>query len=156
MAASRHLGYQDETILAFLNLHVAPIPSMKLRLNPTFCLGGVVDFEEFQDDRHGGLLGYQDGTISTILTLHAAPIPPMKFQPNPFFCSGDVVWRISRWLGWWPSLISGQNNFSNSESPCYTDASHQVSAKSNFCFGRKCHLTNFKMATIAAILDIGK
>ena len=64
---------------------------MKLRLNRTFCLGGVVDFEEFQDDRHGGLLGYQDGTILTILTLHAAPIPPMKFQPNPFFCSGDVV-----------------------------------------------------------------
>ena len=91
MAASRHLGYQDETVLAFLNLHVAPIPSMKFRLNPTFCLGGDVNFEELQDNHHGGHLGYQDGKILAILTFHAAPITPMKFRLNPSFCSGDVV-----------------------------------------------------------------
>ena len=154
ISANRHLGYQKETILAFLNLNVAPIPSMKFRLNPTFCLGGDVSFEEFQDDHHGGYLGYHDGTILSILTLHAAPNSPMKPRLNPFFCSGDVVWRISRWPPWWPSLISGQNDFSHSESPCHTDASNQVSARSDFWFGRKCHLMNFKMATIAAISDI--
>ena len=138
MAASHHLGYQDKTILAFLNLHVAPIPSMMFRLNPTFCLERDVNFEEFQDDHHGGHLGDQDRMILAILTLHAAPISPMKFQLNP----------------WWPSLISGQNDFSNSESPCHTNASHQVSAKSDFWFGRKCHLMNFKMATMMAILDV--
>ena len=31
----------------------------------------------------------------------------------------------------------------------------QVSAQSNFKFGSKCHLQNFKVATMAAILDIG-
>ena len=91
MAASRQFGYQDETILAFLNLHVAPIPFMKFRLSPIFCLGCDVNFEEFKDDRHGGHLGYQDGTILAILTLHAAPIPPLKFRLNPLFYSGDVV-----------------------------------------------------------------
>ena len=47
LAASRRLGYQDETILAFLNIHVVQLPSMKFRLNPTFCLGEDVNFEEF-------------------------------------------------------------------------------------------------------------
>ena len=44
ITTSRHSEYQDETILAFLNLHDAPIPSMKFRLNPTFCLKGDVNF----------------------------------------------------------------------------------------------------------------
>ena len=42
------------------------------------------------------------------------------------------------------------DNFSNSESLCRSDASHQVLAKSNPRFGRRCCLKNFKMA---AILD---
>ena len=37
---------------------------------------------------------------------------------------------------------------------CNCDASHQVSAQSDLGFGR-CRLKNFKMATVAAILDIG-
>ena len=47
------------------------------------------------------------------------------------------------------------NNFSNSESSCHCDASHQVSAQSDLRFRRRCRLKNFKMATMAAILDIG-
>ena len=46
-------------------------------------------------------------------------------------------------------------DFSNSESPCHPDASHQVSAQSDLRFERKCGLKNFKMAIVAAILDIG-
>ena len=47
------------------------------------------------------------------------------------------------------------NDFSNSESLCHCDASNQVLAQSNLRFGRRCHLKNFKMATMATILDIG-
>ena len=49
--------------------------------------------------------------------------------------------------------MSEWNNFSNSESLCHCDASHQVSAQLDLQFGR-CPLKNFKMATMAAILDI--
>ena len=38
---------------------------------------------------------------------------------------------------------------------CHCDASHQVLAQSNFRFGRRCCLKYFKMATMAAILDMG-
>ena len=48
-------------------------------------------------------------------------------------------------------LDIGTEQFSNSESPCHSDASHQVSAQSDLPFGRRCGLKNFKMA----ILDIG-
>ena len=53
------------------------------------------------------------------------------------------------------SWISEQKDFSNSESLCPCDVSHQVSAQSDLRYGRRCRLKNFKMATMAAILDIG-
>ena len=121
---------------------------------------------------------------------------PIKFWLNlTYGLGGDVIWRITRWP---PSWLSEQNNFSNSESLCHCDASHQVLAQSdlmvweemsfeefgghlghqngtilailNLChcdashqvsaqsdlrLGRRCRFKNFKMATIAAILDIG-
>ena len=43
---------------------------------------------------------------------------------------------------------------SNSESLCHSDVAHKVSAQSDIWFGRRCRLKNFKMATVAAILDI--
>ena len=92
-----------------------------------------MSFEEFQDGHRS--LGYRNGTILAILNLYVAPMPPIKF------------WRIS-----W---ISERNNFSNSESLCHCDASHQVSAQSDLGSERRCCLKNFKMATMAAILDIG-
>ena len=55
----------------------------------------------------------------------------------------------------WPSGISEWNNFSNSESLCHCNASHQVLAQSDIWFGLRYHLKNFKMAAMAAILDIG-
>ena len=54
-----------------------------------------------------------------------------------------------------PSWIAGRNDFSNSESLSRSDASHQVSAQSNLRFRRRCRWKNFKMAALAAILDIG-
>ena len=49
-------------------------------------------------------------------------------------------------------LDIGTEGFSNSESPCHPDASHQVLAQPDLLFGRKCGLKIFKMV---AILDIG-
>ena len=51
--------------------------------------------------------------------------------------------------------MSEQNDFSNFESLCHCDASHQVSAQSDLEFGRRCCLKNFKMAAVAAFFDIG-
>ena len=111
-----------------------------------------MSFEEFQDGRRGGHLGYWNRTILAILNLYVVPMPPIKFQLNlTYGFEGNVIWRISRWP---PSWISEWNGFSNSESPCHCDASHQVLAQSDLQFGR-CHLKNFKMAAIVASSDIG-
>ena len=59
-----------------------------------------------------------------------------------------------------PSWISKWNDFSNSESLCHCDASHQVLAQSNFQFGRSCcknfhggHL-GYWNGTILSILNL--
>ena len=66
-----------------------------------------------------------------------------------------MVSRISRWSPWRLPLISERNDFSNFESLCPSDASHQVSALYDLWFGRGCRLKNFKMMAMADILDIG-
>ena len=48
-------------------------------------------------------------------------------------------------------LFIRTEQFSNSESLCHPDASHQVLAQPDLLFGRRCGLKNFKTATI---LDI--
>ena len=79
------------------------------------------------------------------------PRPP-GLQP----VGGDVVWRISRWPPWWwPSWILEWNDFSNSESLCCSDASHQVSAQSDFGGDVVWRISRWPKATMAAILDIG-
>ena len=51
------------------------------------------------------------------------------------------------------AAILKRNDFSNSESLCRSDASHQVS-ESDLWFGRRCRLKTFNTAAMAAILDI--
>ena len=125
---------------------------------------------------------------------------PITFRLNPTYgFGGDVLRRISIWPLWQPFWISERNDFSNSESLCRSDASHQVSAQSDmvweemsfeefqdgrhgyrnetilailnlyvapmppikfrlnltYCFGGDVLLKIFKMASVAAILDIG-
>ena len=53
------------------------------------------------------------------------------------------------------SWILEQNDFSNSESPCHPNGSHQVFSQSDLPFGSSCGLKIFKIAGVAAILDIG-
>ena len=38
-----HLGYGNRTVLAILNLYVAPMPPIKFQLNLIYGLGGDVD-----------------------------------------------------------------------------------------------------------------
>ena len=56
-----------------------------------------------------------------------------------------------RWLPRQPPWILEWN--SNSESLCCSNASYQVSAQSDLQFKRICHLKNFKMTAMVAILD---
>ena len=147
-----HLEYRNETILAVLNLYVAPMPPIKFRL----MVWEEMSFEEFQDGLCGGHLGYRNETILAILNLCVTVMLPIKFWLNPTdSLGGDVVWRFSRWPPWRRPWISDRNDFSKFESLCRSDASHQVSAQSDLWFGCWCSLKNFKMTTMAAILDIG-
>ena len=84
-----------------------------------------MSFEEFQDCHCGGQLGYRNGKVLAILNLRVTVMPPIKFWLNPTYCSGGDMER---------------NDFSNSESLCRCYASHQVSAQSDFRFGRRCRL----------------
>ena len=120
------------------------MPPIKFRLNPSHGLGG--------DDKNFKMVavGYQNVTILSILNLRVSQMPPTMFQFNPTFCSGaDVVLKLSRWPPWWPSWISEQNDFSNSESPC-----RHVAPMPPIKFGF--NLTNRSGAdgTILAILNL--
>ena len=87
-------------------------------------------FEEFQDGRHGSHLECWNGINLAVLNLHVSPVPPTKFQLNQTYRSGaDVVSKFSSWPPRPPSWIAKLNDFSNSESLCHSDASHQVSAQ---------------------------
>ena len=91
-----------------------------------------MSYEEFQDGRCGDHLGYQNGTILAILNLHVSPMPPIKFQHNLIYRSrADVVRLFPRCPPWRPSWISERKDFSNSESPCRPNTSHQVCAQSD-------------------------
>ena len=103
-----------------------------------------MSFEEFQNGRYSDHLGYRNGMVLAILNLYKAPMPPIKFRLNLTYGLGDVVWRITRWPPWRPSWIPERNDFSNSESLCHCDASHQVLSESAFWFGRRCCLKNFQ------------
>ena len=177
----RHLGYWNGMILAILNLYVAPIPTIKFWLKQTYGLGKECRLKNFKISNSESLCHcdasyqvlaqsdlwfgrrcrlknfkiYRNRMILAILNLCVIVTPPIKFQLNrTYSLEGDVVWRISRWLPWQPSWISESNDFSNSESLCCSNASHQVFAQSDLWFRRRCHLINFKMAAMAAILDI--
>ena len=113
-----------------------------------------MSFEEFQE----GLeidLGCRNRTNLKVLKLHVSRMPPSRFQLNQTYRSGaDVVSIFSSWPPYRPSWTSERNNLSYSESLCCSDASHQVSTQSDFRFGRRCRLKSFKMADVAASLDI--
>ena len=95
-----------------------------------------MSFKDFQEGRHSCHLGYRNGTILAVLNPHVTVMPPIKFG----------LIRLTVGDPWRPSWISERNDFSNSESLCHCDTSHQVSAQSDLRFGRRSRLKNFKMA----------
>ena len=96
---------------------------------------GELTIEDLQDGSCGGHLGYCNKMFLAILDHHIVPMPPTKFWLNLTYHSGaDEVWRFSRWPPWGPSQILDQNDFSNSESLCHTNASHQVWVQSEMSF----------------------
>ena len=78
------LGYWNGTILAALNLYVAPMPSPPPPLQPipiSFSSNQLtvlekMSFEYFQHGWTGGHLGYRNRMILAILNLHRAPMSP--------------------------------------------------------------------------------
>ena len=135
-----HLRYRNKTILLILNLYVTPVPPIKFELNPHYGLGGNVIWRISRWLPGGQPSWCRNGTNLAGLNLHVSPMPPTMFQLNP-------TWR--------PSSILERKESSNSKSPYHPNASHQVLAQSDLPFGSKCVLKIFKMATVAAILDIG-
>ena len=137
-----HLGYRNGMILAILNL-------LFLRCIPSgFSLIQLkvweeMSFEEFQNGCLGGHLGYRNGTILAILNLCVAQLD--------LWFGRRCVLKNFKLDAMTPSWISEWNDFNNSASLCHSDPSHRVSAQSGKRYGSK----NFKMATVAAILDIG-
>ena len=145
-----HLGYRNGTILAILHLYVIQcLPSSFSSIQLTVW---EMWFQDFQDGRHGCHLGYQNRTIIPILNLYLTTMPPIKFGSI-----WHMVWEEMLFGEFQrqPSWISEWNDSSNSDSLCHSNASHQVWAQSDLRFGRRCPLKNFKITTMAAILDIG-
>ena len=126
-----------------------------------------ISFEEFQDGHHGSHLGYQNGMILPILNLCVTVMPPIKSFDSIRLTVREMSFEEFQ-DGRHGSHLGYRNDFSNSESLCHCDASHQVSAQSDLRFGRRCQfgrrccLKNFKMAghlgyrngTILAILNL--
>ena len=170
-------------ILTILNFHVAQMPStkfglksdlgfgsrcgfkifkmttpmltIKFRLNPTYGLGGDVIWRisRWPPWIH---LGYWNGTIFAILHLCVAPMPPIKFRLHITYGFGRRCRSKNFKMAAKAAILDiWTERFSNSESLCRSDASHQVSAQSYLWLGRRCRLKNFKTAAEAAILDVG-
>ena len=90
------LRYRNRTILAILNLYVAPMPPLNLGL-VRISVWEAKSFEDFPD----GHLGCRNGLSLAVLNLYVSPMPPIKFQFIPNYPSGaDVVSRFSIWRPW--------------------------------------------------------
>ena len=100
---------------------------------------GELTIEYLQNVCCGDHLWNRNKMFLVILNLHVTPMHPAKFWFNLTYHSGaDEIWRFSRWPPWGPSHRSDQNYFSNSESLCRSNASHQVWIQSALRFGRIC------------------
>ena len=71
-----HLGYQNRTILAILNLNVATMPPTKFQLNPTYGSGDVKNVKssrqkdgQMDDGRTDGDLEQKESWTSTFIIL---------------------------------------------------------------------------------------
>ena len=118
-----HLGHRNGKVLLYLDLHVALKPHTKFWFNPTNGLGYAVwrlwRWRSWQPP-----CKWEQNYLS-ILRLHVDWMPSAKFRLNQMYGSRgggkrDVVYKFTRWLPWWPSWISEQNDLIRPESPCST------------------------------------
>ena len=84
-----HLGYQNGTIFAILNLCVTVMPPIKFWLNLTYGLEG-----DFVWRISRWLPLDWNGTILANLNVHVATMSPTKFQLNPTYGSGGDVENV--------------------------------------------------------------
>ena len=149
----RHLGYRNGTILAILNLYVAPMPPIKFWLNLTFSLGGDVVWRisRWPPWQLTSLIS-EWNDFSNSESLHRSnashqvcPIWLMVWEMSLEECQDGLHGVHLRYLN---IMILAILNL------CHSDASHQVLVQFNFRFGRRCRLKNFKTAAMVAILDI--
>ena len=183
-----HLGYQNGTILAILNLYLlnlyVPLMPPIRSVSIWFTVWGAMSFEEW---RPSWIAEWNDFSNSGSTCLPSASHQVsaqsnLQFERRCCLKNFKMVailairteWFKQFWIStllWFLlnltlgnggklleifkmvaiSWISEQNDISKSESLCLYDASHQ----SDLRFGRRCRLKNFKMVTMAAILDIG-
>ena len=80
------------------------------------------------EDLHDGCShrGYCNKMFLAVLTLHVAQMPPTKFWLNLTYHWEQMRFFKMTTLGDHLSQTSDQNDFSNSESLCRSNASHQV------------------------------
>ena len=88
-----HLGYQNGTILAILNLYVTPMPPIKFQLNLTYGLE-VDDIGRISRLPPWWPSWISEQVILAIMNLHVAIMPPTKFQLNPTYGSGGDVENV--------------------------------------------------------------
>ena len=109
-----------------------------------------MSFEEFQD-------GYHGSHLLAILNLYNAPMPPIKFWLNlTYGLEGEASFEEFQDGHYGSHLRYQKGTISAILNLCPRDAAHQVLAQSDLWFGSRCCLKNFKMAAVAALLDIRK
>ena len=149
-----HRGYQNRTILAILNLHAAPMTSVKFTLHRIYCSGADNNW------RLSRWLTWWPSWISERNDFSNFKSPWGPYASHQVWAQSDLGFgsrcgfKIFK-MAARPSWIAKRNDLSNSEY-LRRFASHQVSAQLNLLFGRRYRLANFKIASMAAILDISK
>ena len=114
-----------------------------------------LSFEEFQDGSCGGHIGYRNGTVLAILNLYVTLMPPIEFWLNPTYGLVEMSfeefqdgrhWNCDGHLGYRDGMVLAILNL-------YVASMPHIKFLLNLAwFGRICHLKNFKMAALAAIL----
>ena len=115
------------------------MPPIKFRFN--------LMFQDFQGGHHGIHLGYWKGMNLAILNLHFN-------ASHQDWAQSHLPFRSRHGLKIVAILDIRQHDYSNSESPSCSNASHEVSSQSDLWFGGRCRLMIFKMTNMAAILNI--
>ena len=117
-----HLGYQNGTILAILNLHTAPMPSIKFPLYPTYGSGA---------DNNWRLSRWLPWRQSWIwfwwkCRKYGKLLTDIQMRDGPWLTDQSISWQLKIFKMAAVAAIVDiiTKCFRNSESPCCLNASH--------------------------------